>query len=362
MWFFKHALFAMVRKGVTHRGSVPWATRALLVRDARQPHCTCCRSARVPVADCDPPECKGGAAGEGQRLDERYTAEQRAAILWVLNSATERELCAVKLLRGKKSANIVEYRNRNGPFRDLESVVNVPLLKHKTAVVAFDSILFSPERKDRKKAKNQLVKAIRPEVDPSILQETSSIVSIVYSTNRIAWAHVDRRRTVLDWQHKNCHSFMRGTYSASAYLQDVSTVVSRMPAADFFVVEKPAISLQNTSLYPVMAHLRTVEAMLFALLESPCDPPNSRPKVLNMMRTTVGRHFGLMVGESRTSGVRTVQDMMTDSVIQKSPRVTFLHELLVRYRNAFQVGTRNRGEELCDALLQAVAFYELLRE
>ena len=37
-------------------------------------------------------------------------------------------------------------------------------------------------------------------------------------------------------------------------------------------------------------------------------------------------------------------------------------ELLMRYQGAFHINSRNRGEELCDALLQAVAFYELLTE
>ena len=82
-----------------------------------------------------------------------------------------------------------------------------------------------------------------------------------------------------------------------------------------------------------------------------------------MMRTAVGRHFGLMVGECRTSGAQTVRQLMTESVTQKLPRINFPQELLVKYRNSFQMGNRREGgEELCDALLQAVAFYELLCE
>lgn len=138
-------------------------------------------------------------------------------------------------------------------------------------------------------------------------------------------------------------------------------MVSNLPTADLFVVEKPAVSVQNTALFPVMAHLRTVEAMLFALL-SPLREPGSAPKVLNIMRATVGRHFGLMVGASRTSGAQVVKQMMTESVTKKSPRVTFPRELLMRHRGTLQFSSRNRGEELCDALLQAVTFYELLKE
>lgn len=81
-----------------------------------------------------------------------------------------------------------------------------------------------------------------------------------------------------------------------------------------------------------------------------------------MMRTAVGRHFGLMVGESRTSGAQIVRRLMTESVTQKVPRINFPSELLVKHRNSFHLGTRRGGEELCDALLQAVAFYELLSD
>lgn len=54
------------------------------------------------------------------------------------------------------------------------------------------------------------------------MQDATSIVSIVCGTNRIAWTHMDRAMTVLDWQQEDCHSFMKGTYMASGYLDDVS--------------------------------------------------------------------------------------------------------------------------------------------
>lgn len=299
---------------------------------------------------------------DNRSLDACYTSEQRDTILQLLNTASPSELAGVKLLRGRKSVNIVEYRTKNGPFKTLESVVNVPLLKHKSAVTVFNSIL-NPVKKE-KKVKIQLAKFIRPEVDRSWLEDASSIVSIVCGTNKIAWTHVDRGMTVLDWRQVECPNFLKGTYMASAYLHDVSAVVTLLPSADFYIIEKSSISVQNTALFPVMAHMRTVEAMLFALLEPRNSTPeaNIPPRVLNMMRTAVGRHFGLMVGESRTSGAQTVRQLMTESVTQKLPRINFPSELLVKYRNSFQMGRRGGGDELCDALLQAVAFYELLSE
>lgn len=299
---------------------------------------------------------------DNRPLDACYTSEQRDAILQMLNTATQSELAGVKLLRGRKSVNLVEYRTKNGPFKTLESVVNVPRLKHKSAVTVFNSIL-NPVKKERK-VRIQLAKFIRPEVDRAWLEDADSIVSLVCGTNKIAWIHVDRGMMVLDWQEIECPNFLKGTYMASAYLHDVSSVVSLLPSADFYIIEKSSISVQNTSLFPVMAHMRAVEAMLFALLEPRNLAPDSNipPRVLNMMRTAVGRHFGLMVGESRTSGGPTVRRLMTESLTQKFPRINFPPELLVKYRDSFKMDTRKGGEELCDALLQAVAFYELLSE
>ncbi|XP_022622613.1 transcription elongation factor, mitochondrial [Seriola dumerili] len=336
--------------------------------ELRYLQCTCCWRSRVPVAGFETLNATLSSASEpckdntSRTLDACYTSEQRDAILQLLNTATPSELAAVKLLRGRKSLNIVDYRTKNGPFKNLESVVNVPLLKHKSAVIVFDSIL-NPVKKERK-VRIQLAKFIRPEVDRSWLEDANTIVSIICGTNKIAWAHVERGMTVLDWQQLECPNFLKGTYMASSYLNDVSAAVSLLPSADFYIIEKSSISVQNTALFPVMAHMRTVEAMLFALLEPKNSAPESNipPRVLNMMRTAVGRHFGLMVGECRTSGAKTVRQLMTESVTQKLPRINFPQDLLFKYRNSFQMGNRRGGEELCDALLQAVAFYELLSE
>ncbi|KAI1896773.1 hypothetical protein AGOR_G00098270 [Albula goreensis] len=331
MWVVRHLVSTVVHNG--HHGLFHRSLASLPELEHRYLHCTCCWRSRISTPDFDLLTSTLSSKiceDEGKSLDSRYTAEQRAVILQLLNTGTENELARVKLLKGQKSVNIVEYRTKNGPFKDLESVVNVPLLKHKTAMVAFNSILHPVEKKERRKPKIQLVKFIKPEVDRKMLEEAGCIVSIVYGTDKIAWAHLDRGLTVLDWQQESCHSFMKGVYLASAYLNDISSVVSRIPQADLFVVEK--------------------------------SEPGAPPKVINMVRAAVGRHFGLMVGEARTSGIQTVRQMMTDSATQKTPRVSFPHDLLVRYRNAFHLGSRKHGEELCDALLQAVAFYELLNE
>jgi len=116
-----------------------------------------------------------------KHLDSCYTTEQRAVILQHLNTATESELAQVKLLRGRKAVNIIDYRTRHGPFKSLESVINVPLLKHKSAVIVFDSILKPAERKERKKGKVHLAKFIRPAVDRAFLEVRQFFYTTIFN-------------------------------------------------------------------------------------------------------------------------------------------------------------------------------------
>ncbi|XP_029456574.1 transcription elongation factor, mitochondrial [Rhinatrema bivittatum] len=297
-----------------------------------------------------------------RQIDDHYTTEERSTILRVLNTASEKELGTIKLMRGKKSANIVEYRTKHGPFHDLQSLLNVPQFKYKSTVQVCDFILSPPEneRGERKiHEKRATVKFIRPEIEREKLQAAETIVSIVFGTQKIAWAHVSRNLSVLDWQREECHRFMKGTYAASTYLEDIFAVVSKIPEADFYILEKPGISAQHVNLFPVTLHLRTVEAMLYVLLDV-TFMKDGQHRVLSMVRNAVGKHFDLMVGDARTSGLDLVKQFLLESVTQSQPKVSFPRDMLLQYRKWFQTGTWNREEEMGDALLQAIAFYELV--
>ncbi|XP_042309598.1 transcription elongation factor, mitochondrial isoform X2 [Sceloporus undulatus] len=191
------------------------------------------------------------------------------------------------------------------------------------------------------------------------LKTANSIVSIVFGTRKIAWAHVDRHLAVQDWQQQECTVFMKGTYIPSMYLEEISSVVSKVPEADFYVLEKTGLSALNASLFPVTLHLRTVEAMLYALLHK-TFAQDGQYKVLSMTRSAVGKYFGLMVGDARTSGIDLVKQFLSEFVTQAESRVSFPRDQVVYYRNILSSNKQRREEELCDSLLQAVAFYELL--
>lgn len=99
-------------------------------------------------------------------IDDLYSSEQKSIVLQQLNLATVEELSAVKLLRGRKSINIIEYRNKHGPFQDLESLLGVPLFQYKTAVKVCDFILNPMAKEERKEKKiSSIMKCIKPEIE-----------------------------------------------------------------------------------------------------------------------------------------------------------------------------------------------------
>ncbi|KAM8943278.1 transcription elongation factor, mitochondrial isoform 2-T2 [Lycaon pictus] len=254
--------------------------------------------------------CDEDTKNSGNELDKLFSSEQQASILHVLNTASNKELEAFRLLRGRKSVNIIEHREKFGPFQHLESLMNVPLFQYKTAIQVCNSILCpETEGKKRKFQDNRLLrKLIKPEIERERLK--------------------------------------------------ISSVISKIPTADFYVLEKIGLSIQNTSRFPLLLHFHIMEAMLYALLNK-TFAQDGQHRVLSMNRNGVGKHFELMIGDTRTSGKELVKQLLTESVLKEDPRVVFPKEKIVRYRQLFSSTEQKRAEELYDSLLQAVAFYEL---
>lgn len=305
------------------------------------------------------PVCHENTRESGTALDKLFSSEQQASILHVLNTASTKELEAFRLLRGRKSNNIVQHREKFGPFQNLESLMKVPLFQYKTSVQVCHSILF-PESRHKIRQENRLLrKLLKPDVGRERLKAVNSIVSIVFGTRRIAWTHLDRKLAVLDWQQHDCCRLIKGTYPSSAYFEKISSVISKMPTADFYVMEKIGLSIQNTTLFPVLLHFHILEAMLYAILNKTFGQ-DGQHQVLSMNRNAVGKHFELMVGDTRTSGKELVEQFLSDSVLKPDPRIVFPSDKIVRYRRMFSSTEQHRVEELYDSLLQALAFYELV--
>ncbi|XP_040291804.1 transcription elongation factor, mitochondrial [Bufo bufo] len=212
----------------------------------------------------------------------------------------------------------------------------------------------------KKRGRRDSANFLKPEVAVERLQAADSIVSIVFGLKRLAWAHVDRTLTLRDWQQHEWYLMAKGRQPTDLYLEDVSSAVSKLPAADIYILERSSLSAQNTSLFPVMLHLRIVEAMLYALL-NPAYVVAREHRVFSMARTTVGKHFDIMVGGCKTSGVDLVQQLVEEAGTLEQPRLRFTPDLLLQYKHKCLSRGQNRNEELCDALLQAIAFYELIR-
>lgn len=310
----------------------------------------------IPIVDM----CDENTKESESELDKLFSSEQQASILHVLNTASDKELETFRLLRGRKSNNIVAHREKFGPFQNLQSLLNVPLFQYKTAIQVCNSILCPNTRKKKEGQENRLFRnIIKPEIGRERLKAANSIVSIVFGTRKIAWAHLDHNLTVLDWQQSECCQLIKGKQQSSVYFEKISSVISDIPKADFYILEKLGISVQNSSMFPILLHFHIIEAMLYTILNM-TFVQDGQHRVLSMNRNTVGKHFDLMVGDTRTSGKELVKQFLSDSVLKAEPRVFFPPDKIVRYRQMFSSTEQRRVEELYDSLLQAVAFYELI--
>lgn len=305
-------------------------------------------------------------------LDELFTAEQRATLLRTFNEASGAELGAMRALRGRKGANVAAFRDEHGPFRDLDSLTRVPYLKYKSLFKAC-TVLLQPKLSREAAAARQSKRLtfLKPDVSRESLETVRSVVSLVFGMHRVAWAHVTRSLDVLAWQQRRCDTIRTGSYAPNVYYEELRATVALIPKADLYVLERPSLPPGNTSLFPVVLHLRSMETTLFSLLslreaaaaagtdvaDNPWTEPSTtvpppHPRVLGMSRSAVGQHFQLMLGSTKTSGREVVRRLLDEVLLLERPRV--------RVPSALASARDGREcEEMCDALLQALAFLEL---
>ncbi|XP_032823238.2 transcription elongation factor, mitochondrial isoform X1 [Petromyzon marinus] len=303
-------------------------------------------------------------------LDELFTAEQRATLLRTFNEASGAELGAMRALRGRKGANVAAFRDEHGPFGDLDSLTRVPYLKYKSLFKACTVLLQPKLSREAAARQSKRLTFLKPDVSRESLETVRSVVSLVFGMHRVAWAHVTRSLDVLAWQQRRCDTIRTGSYAPNVYYEELRATVALIPKADLYVLERPSLPPGNTSLFPVVLHLRSMETTLFSLLslrdaaaagtevadnpwmEPPTTVPPPHPRVLGMSRSAVGQHFQLMLGSTKTSGREVVRLLLDEVLLLERPRVRVPRSLA-------SARDSRECEEMCDALLQALAFLEL---
>uniref|UniRef100_S4R6J5 Transcription elongation factor, mitochondrial n=1 Tax=Petromyzon marinus TaxID=7757 RepID=S4R6J5_PETMA len=285
-------------------------------------------------------------------LDELFTAEQRATLLRTFNEASGAELGAMRALRGRKGANVAAFRDEHGPFGDLDSLTRVPYLKYKSLFKACTVLLQPKLSREAAARQSKRLTFLKPDVSRESLETVRSVVSLVFGMHRVAWAHVTRSLDVLAWQQRRCDTIRTGSYAPNVYYEELRATVALIPKADLYVLERPSLPPGNTSLFPVVLHLRSMETTLFSLLSLSTTVPPPHPRVLGMSRSAVGQHFQLMLGSTKTSGREVVRLLLDEVLLLERPRVRVPRSLA-------SARDSRECEEMCDALLQALAFLEL---
>ncbi|KAK9407206.1 transcription elongation factor mitochondrial [Crotalus adamanteus] len=109
-----------------------------------------------------------------------------------------------------------------------------------------------PSEKEEKKTCTPMSarKCISPAIKKSRLKTAKSIVSIVFGVQKISWAHVNRDLVVQNWHLENYRN-KEETFTPATYLDRVSTIISKIPEADFYVLEKVGLPPTNAALFPL---------------------------------------------------------------------------------------------------------------
>ncbi|XP_077980687.1 transcription elongation factor, mitochondrial-like [Glandiceps talaboti] len=287
-----------------------------------------------------------------------YNEKERQTILDRFNKDTESELSKIKHLRMKTALDIVAHRKENGPFQDIRSLIGLTGIREKMLQFICSDIIRQMREKEEPKThvktnnKAQYF-AMRPDLSEDRLESLQSIVSIDLAFKSISWIHMSRDMQVTDWKH---HQIDVGPsrYDPISYIENVSSVVGKMSPADIYLMEYITFRKKNLNLLPAMLHIRTLEGVIYGMLNSQYQHTNEH-KVACLGRMTVGRHFDLVVGSNRKSGQQIATNLVNMAAIHRKPRVIIPPHLIKMFLSSSQL----EKEGLTNCLLQAVTFYDL---
>ncbi|KAI8500953.1 hypothetical protein Bbelb_210480 [Branchiostoma belcheri] len=291
------------------------------------------------------------------RLDATYSPEDRETLLSVLNTASVEQLQHTGAAKGLTADAIVTHRTLNGHYQTLGSLLDVQGVGRTTLKKICDRILNPTSESDNEAGRGQVSsKAIyKPQLSQDSLQRVWSVLSIKAGLKHLSWAHLCRDGTLHDWDTQEVPCFLSGRFQTHEYLEAVSVILATLPPADLYLLEQQTIK-NDASMAPLKLHFRSVEVMLYSLLNQHF-PDTREHRVVSMSYAAVGRYFGAYVSGSRTSGRNIIHDIVKDSWESLNPRISISHDMASSFLS------RKDGivkDSLCDCLMQALAFVEIV--
>ncbi|XP_066292525.1 transcription elongation factor, mitochondrial-like [Branchiostoma lanceolatum] len=291
------------------------------------------------------------------QLDTTYSPEDKETLLSVFNTASVQQLQQMRALKGLTADAIVTHRTLHGHYQTLGSLLAVEGVGRTTLKKVCERILNPTSDSDNEGGRGQVSsKAIyKPQLHQDTLQRVWSVLSIKAGLKHLSWAHLCRDGTLHDWDIQEVPCFLSGRFQTHEYLEAVSQIIANLPPADLYLLEQQTIK-NDASMAPLKLHFRSVEVMLYSLLNT--DYSDTREhRVVSMSYTAVGRYFGAYISGSRTSGRSIIHDIVRESRESLNPRVAISQDM------AWNFLGRKDGivkDSLCDCLMQALAFVEIV--
>ncbi|XP_038064650.1 transcription elongation factor, mitochondrial-like [Patiria miniata] len=285
--------------------------------------------------------------------------EDSTKIVQLVNTASEKDLAAMKHVSPNIATCIVSHREANGPFAEVRELLKVPGIGRQTLQRICRGILKPPLQVDVS-GNGATTEAQQAGIAASRIESLQDIVAVDVGLRHLSWVYMTRDRQVWQWRVKDIVDIKAGKWDPPAYHKMVTDAIAEMPNPDLYVLEHQPYVNANKATYQMLLFQRTLQSMLFTALNHD-QKETGTPHVISMLHTQVGRHFGLQVGGTRMSGQDVVAKILREEAEREDENDEDLPARLSwEDAETFHSATKHEKEHLANCLLQAIAFYDLV--
>ncbi|XP_067012673.2 transcription elongation factor, mitochondrial [Anabrus simplex] len=289
----------------------------------------------------------------GYMYEPRYSSEQQKKILQILNDSSRGNLAEFAISK-TRIERLQKFLEKNGPFRDLNEVLEVEGLSVKTLERLCDSIISDKEQvKDGSKkvvgrlSRSGLVIPSAKFINGNVVK---NVVGLHVNRSVISWANLSRDRELLHW---DMYELPSGIKNHPCHLYEVLVdVKKKLPQADLYVMEDVRYSLQHLSDL-LFHHIRTILFMLLNNDQNVSCSSEISHRVFFLRHLASARLFERLVGNEKVSA---------QSVVSKILETTFQNSVSADCSLRITYSAKNSVEKelLSEALLLTVSFMDLI--
>ncbi|KAL5019158.1 hypothetical protein ScPMuIL_004880 [Solemya velum] len=283
-------------------------------------------------------------------LDTVYNMEDRKRILSSINTCSEEELLSTRLFTRTKSKAIINYREKNGAFENLNSLLSVPGIGLLGLQRACDVLKKLDAKGLQILHEKSAAVQVYPHLSKAKQKTVESVVAMDIQGDRVTWAKVSRDLHVDDWNQSLIFDrpFLR--YDHVLFHNSVKKFLEQLPEASLYIMENKVYRYTNIRIVPFITNLRILEAVIVTLLNGADEN-----KIYLMKSQILSSFFNLSVGGERVSGKHIVQDIIDEKSTMANGVILPSHLV-----NVYSQYDAIQQDKFASCLLLAIALYKLV--